>query len=376
MSECIYYNASIVNKETIDNDDDPRLSYNETRNNVILKNADQCYFSIIRFQLNGISNTPVFIPRIEIGQSDVNKTTHKISMETFTPASGVKKFKTRSITFQPHMNSKKPAIPMKQQDFDSEHHSVYNYSHWVRIVNDEMKSLHDDIGAMGEAPILTKDAGSNGLFHLHLHDAHYGTNSSTMRIRLFFDSNMHGLFSNFHSMKRGNDLVNDLGYSNATCEIVPIDYRGLANEKKQDASGNSYWKMSQDFESTSTLWSPVDSLVFTTNLIPVNPEISGNPIVFEDGKLKTQSTDNVTELVITDLQGGLQSADGHNGLLTYNPTNEYRLADFTSQKNCDLRNISVNAHHRNRIDGKLHPLKLFNNGSASIKMMFKKKLFH
>ena len=376
MSECTHYNASIVNRETIDNDNDPRLSYNETRNNVILKNADQCHFSIIRFQLNGISDTPVFIPRVELGQTDVNKTTCEVSMEIFAPTSGVKKFKTRSIIFKPNVDTKKPSAPLIQQDFESEHYSVYTHSHWLKNVNDEMKALHDEIGAIGQPPMFTKDAGSNGLVHLFLDNTCHGDTASAMQIRLFFDSNMYGLFSNFHSIKRGDDLMNDLGCANSACEIVPMDHRGLANERKQDGNGHTHWKMSQDFESTSTLWSPVDSLVFTTNLIPINPEISGNPMVFEDGKLQTQSSDNATELAIADLQAALQSADGYNGLLTHDPSNEHRLADFTSQKNCDLRNISVNAHHRNRLDGKLHPLKPFNNGSASMKMMFEKKLFH
>ena len=397
-----YFNCSIVNRETIDNNNDPELAYSETRNEVILENANDYLFSIVRFQLNGVSNLPLFIPRVEIGQNDINKTIYKISIRHEIYRAGAfhsTVYKSLPVTFRSQRTDvNRPNVPLTEQDFSTEYYSVYTYSHWLKLVNETFEQLHADlfqsvknslndqtIVDVWKSPIMTKDSDSGGLFNLFLPKKNYGgsyvefkNTGIELKSQLFFNSNMYGLFSNFHSQKQGNDLKNDIypseNLKDANYEIVPIDYRNLdSTDDVKDRDGDAYWKMKQDFQSTDTLWNPIDSLVFTTSLIPINPEINGNPIIFTDGKFQQQANQNITELVITDLQAGVGSADGYSGLLTYVPSGEYRLSDFTSQKNYDLRNMSVRANYRNRLDGKLYPLKLFNGGSASVKMMFQKK---
>jgi hypothetical protein len=75
----IYYNVDLVNNQTVDYRNQPILSYQENRDQPILENAQDYYFSIIRFELNGLGrNIPLCIPVIEEGDknptSDVNQT--------------------------------------------------------------------------------------------------------------------------------------------------------------------------------------------------------------------------------------------------------------------------------------------------------------
>ena len=132
--------------------------------------------------------------------------------------------------------------------------------------------------------------------------------------------------------------------------------------------------MVQNFESTSELWNPISSIVFTTSVLPSIGELAGNPIVFTDGKTPNQSNNNITEKIITDMTIPMSSAEDYSGCITYYPSNEHRLVDFFPA-NYSLRNLDVQGKFKLK-DGTLFPLKMFNGGSANIKTMFRKKTFN
>ena len=56
--DLIYYNADIINGRLIDEGSgkDPKISFNETRDSPIVKDASQYYFSIVRFSMDGSNN--------------------------------------------------------------------------------------------------------------------------------------------------------------------------------------------------------------------------------------------------------------------------------------------------------------------------------
>ena len=74
-----------VDLDVINNDYDanskPQLRFKETRNTTFLPGDSADYFcSVLRFSIQTGNTLPVFMPRIETGQSDVNKTIYQVAI--------------------------------------------------------------------------------------------------------------------------------------------------------------------------------------------------------------------------------------------------------------------------------------------------------
>lgn len=401
----LYYNINIANDESIDADNSPAIKYIDSRDSPILEDISDWYFSIIRFQLRAIQS-PLFIPQIEKDQSNPNKTIYKISLVYhYSYNNGIYQpvIKSRNIEYRPQNTS------LNNQSSTDEYYYIYQYSHFIKLVNETFQLIHTDIHNQiktnhsnnnitlsFKAPVLRYDNNTQ-MFQLYLDKNVYNrkeknfnsTPSYNIDVKgfLFFNSNMYNLFGNFHCNKIGNDITNSFWYyqnnthtdenkryltnqNGMNYEIMPIE-DGL-NLNEVVISNKTYYKMEQDFESTSELWNPISSIVFTTNILPVVGEISGNPLVFQDGKSSTQSNRNITEKILTDFQMPLTSADNYQNAITYSPS-EYRVSDFFGTK-FTLRSLDINAYWKNRLTGKMMPLKLKNKGSIDLKIMFKKKV--
>ena len=59
----------------------PPLRFEETRNTPFLPGDSADYFcSVVRFSIQTGNTVPVFIPRVETGQFDVNKTIYQVAV--------------------------------------------------------------------------------------------------------------------------------------------------------------------------------------------------------------------------------------------------------------------------------------------------------
>jgi hypothetical protein len=133
--------------------------------------------------------------------------------------------------------------------------------------------------------------------------------------------------------------------------------------------------MTQNYVSTSTLWSPIDSIVFTSTLLPLQNEQTAPP-----NTLGTRNTGNSTATsqsafspIITDVSLDLGSdPSAYRKMIYYAPSAEYRMADFQNSKQ-DIRNIDIQVFWKNRLDNQLYPVSMFNLSSVSFKLMFRKK---
>jgi hypothetical protein len=84
----VYYNATIINNRTqgsYNNNQDPVLRFQETRDSPIVSDASKYNFSIIRFTMDGANkDLPLFIPVIRTGAdnptNDVNLTIYSVSL--------------------------------------------------------------------------------------------------------------------------------------------------------------------------------------------------------------------------------------------------------------------------------------------------------
>jgi len=210
------------------------------------------------------------------------------------------------------------------------------------------------------------------------------------QFQLYFNVNMEGLFSNFLNNYYNDGFGISPVYPPATVVPVPDGYanaiicqvQGLGQNIILPASlpvplpyvGN-WIVMVQNYLSTSTLWSPIDSIVFTSSLLPVQNEASAPPNVLGSKNIgfSAATSQSAFTPTITDVALDLSNdPSGYRKMIYYAPTSEYRMSDFQNSR-FDIRNIDIQVFWRNRLDNQLYPVSMFNLSSVSIKLMFRKK---
>jgi hypothetical protein len=412
--EYVYFNATIINNRTevAQDEPDPAVRFQETRQQPIIKNASKYNYSIVRANLNGPNkDLPIFMPVIRTGvdnpAQDVDLTIYSITVElefqyvvggnnySFTASS------TQPVRYEPEtLDLQQAPVPANSttqtgQDVSTRYYWVYTYSHWLDLVNNAFSSAYGDINAQfqanwssptgwnlpGIAPAVGTTAlkmtynPNDNLFTLYADrygfggtDAtSFGTNSQE-QARVWFNSNMFGLFSNFKNyyVNLPNERTNEIIISS----ILYQNILTLASPPSPVAT--SYWVMVQDYPSTSSLWCPVESIVFTSTMLPLVFEQTGNPVKFgeslsgQSGNIEAAFTPIVTDISLTN-----ESASDYRQFIQYIPSAEYRMASFQRSK-FEVYNIDIQIFWKNRLDGNLYPLTMFNGSSVSVKSMFRR----
>lgn len=231
--------------------------------------------------------------------------------------------------------------------------------------------------------------------------------------RLFFNTNMYGLFANFKNnycntptilaqttysgnvaktfpafaQPAGGGYVNEILFPNKFYQNAadyrlspyagtpPLGYVPPTGFTPALTQQRVYWITEQDFNSTSQLWSPVSSIVFLSTLLPVRAEQTGPPVVLGQGNLgfSEATAQSAFQPIITDLALDLTGgAENYKNAFYYVPSAEYRLSDFTGSRQ-DIRNIDIQVYWKCRLDSQLYPLSMFNGSSVSVKLMFRHK---
>ena len=79
-----YLDLDVVNNNLISDSIAPALRFEETRNTPFLEGDTSEYFAaIIRFSIQAGNSLPIFIPRIQTGQDDVDLTVYKVTLTVF-----------------------------------------------------------------------------------------------------------------------------------------------------------------------------------------------------------------------------------------------------------------------------------------------------
>jgi hypothetical protein len=409
----VYYNGNIVNSNSSSYVDrpDPVVRFSESRDVPIVPDASKYVFSIVRFTMNGPNkDLPLFIPLIRTGASNpsqnVNLTIYSVTLKasvsyringnvftnTFTSAA-------TPVTYSPEtLDTRIAPVPsagttVTGQDVSTRYYWVYTYSYWLSLCNAALQTAWADInaqfqawyvsvGAVGAVPdLITKPPtltrnNNNNLFSIWGDRYGFGGSDRTSAgsdadesFTLYFNNNMYGLFSNFDNLYRNlpNEQTNEILFYSK-------QYQNIVNVASPPApAAKSYWVMEQDYESTSTLWCPVENITFTSTLLPIVAEQTGKPNVFGEGNDNPlNSSQFAFQPIVTDVALTNTSANDYREFIQYAPTAEYRLAAFQRSKN-PISNIDIQVFWKNRLDGKLYPLTMFNNSSISIKIMLRRR---
>jgi hypothetical protein len=123
---------------------------------------------------------------------------------------------------------------------------------------------------------------------------------------------------------------------------------------------------------TASLMNPVQSISFTSTLLPVVVENVGQPLIL-NGSAKQNivvgSTANVFP-VITDFQVPFSATDTYVPDISYVPSGEYRLVDLYGES--PANQIDVQVFWKDQY-GILHPFLLGSGCSGNLKIMFRRK---
>ena len=123
---------------------------------------------------------------------------------------------------------------------------------------------------------------------------------------------------------------------------------------------------------TASLMNPVQSIVFTSTLLPVVMENVGTPLILNGTStalVTLGSTANIFP-VVTDFVVPFSSTNGYVPDITYVPSGEYRLVDLYGESPCNQVDIQV--FWKNQY-GLITPFTLGSGASGSLKLMFRRK---
>jgi hypothetical protein len=108
-------------------------------------------------------------------------------------------------------------------------------------------------------------------------------------------------------------------------------------------------------------------------MMPLCFEQTGPPVTFGSSDIgQSGNIESAFQPIITDIALTNESSSDYRQFIQYIPSAEYRLASFQRSKT-EIYNIDVQVFWKNRLDGNLYPLQMFNGSSVSVKMLFRRR---
>ena len=401
----IYYDLDVVNTiqpslTTAQSSQPNRLTFTEVRSSPILDNPSDYFLSIIRFSLDTAGSMPLFIPQIElkntVGASPWNNTVYYVSVEYNPPATPADRLISKKrVIYVPQSNILPPpaTAPPSLVEATDPYYWCNNIQAFICMVNEALKDAYADIIAQAGAsvpPITLPATWVAGNEPYMLWNAERATATLVAQADLFtqdcldvgtaegfvyFNNPLFLLFSSFQA------------FHNYTFDPNPVSVNdGEANYlikvfNKKGGAGNNYVAttatagppynaifMEQPYSTGATMC-PIQSLVFTTTLLPVLPQLVSIPRVLSNNNGSIGQNDNLSN-EITDLVVNLTTGTEYFPNVLYLPTAEYRLIDL--QSNSPLYGVQISVAWKD-VYGITHDFYLQNGCSCSLKIMFRKK---
>lgn len=372
----IYYDVVVSNLQSSSVTPQP-FSFVDTRTVPFLKVPEEYTMSIIRFTC-GTSSLPVFIPQIQPNQGNRDLTIYSVTLQY----QGIEQ--QTFINWNPQeVNVPLPPAPNQTtngRQFNQEgYYNCYSYTFFIEQIYTAFEIcfnlLELAVIAAGlalptvYAPVINWDPTTNSA-SLYADYAAYETNSSAPlpQIAVYMNAPLFALFNSFPATYQGYNVTNgknykipfvDIGGTNIITLIPPLQYppAPIVNYKA------IIWTQEQ---STIASWSPILSVVFTSNTLPVEGNQVSTPVVFSNNQNISLGGNNADfQNIITDIV----SEDNYRPNLVYNPSAEYRRISLKGNR--PLYSIDLNIYYK-IITGELIPLKLLSGESVTVKLLFEK----
>jgi hypothetical protein len=374
--EKLYYDIQISNLENV-NVKPPILSVIETRNNPFLYDTDQYYMSIIRFVLD-TPNLPVFIPTIQPApNTDINLTVYSVSLQWTNPVAPFQTFTQQTyIRYAPqNLSATIPPNPTQTgtgfQYNVGGYYNIFNYQYFIYLINTAFLTCYNALNAQvvgaglalpsPHAPVMAFNTDNNtALINCDL--AGYSTLSSNY-IKIFFNTPLAELFSSFPCLINGN--YSPLGLN---AQVITNTF-GNSNVIQYPPYLPTYnaIQVFQEF-STTALWCPITSIVFTSNTLPIVSNQVSTPIIYNNGiEVGNNGNNALISQTITDF---VANEGFYKPQLIYEPSAQFRFIELISNR--PLNTFDLQVYWKDKV-GTLIPFYLASGATASVKVLFTKK---
>ena len=287
-------------------------------------------------------------------------------------------------------------LGLTSEQFSLDYYYVYTYDMFVRMVNQAMTNcfwglnglVTNGTGSVPGAALPMAGTGSSATYQppsltwdptaligsITADSAAFTVSSSaTSTVFLYFNQSLSTLLDSFPyvypNVLPASPLYSYILFSasaGATSTIV-----GSYSTLGVFTSRYTGIVVSQNHQ-TASLMNPVQSIVFTTALLPVNMENVGTPSVTNGSSpfvIKKNPAANVFPIV-TSFIVPFSATSNYLPDITYTPTSEYRLVDLYGTSPSNSIDVQV---YWSDIFGVLHPFYVGSGCSGSLKIMFRRK---
>lgn len=368
----VYYDNNFINNK-LDDTEPISITINDSRNSPFLQLPKLYQLSVVRFQMD--SSLPVFIPQIQKNQGNPNLTIYSITL----------KYKTfefqKFIEYEPTDANIPVPISIngsyQSNPSSNEYYFIYTIQRWIYLLNqafsDAMVGLNAAVIAgadllpipVGNVPFMEVDPDSYD-FTLN---SDINATITVNPIEIYFNSSLYSLFSGFQYKKELFSAINGKDYK---FDIYPT---GLTSDPNNAFKINNTYTSLQMFsegDSTAANMNPVQSIVFTTNLIPVRVQNQGVPVLFGSNTENFESGGNNAGInpIITDftVPYSASARNTYRPVINYEPS-ELRFIDLLSIS--PLSTVQVDVFWKDRFNI-LHTFRLRPQQSFSIKLLFRR----
>ncbi len=371
----MYYDLDVVENSAGDIEFQ-RIQFSDTRTNDLLNYPGAYQVAIARFQIQTSGLLPVWIPIIQSPSinTDPDKTIYSFTLSYQT------------YDFQQYLQYESldgPANPpidnsgnFTGQNSSMVYYYVYTFQRVCDLINKCLTDAYDGLDNLyftatsnhlpgyPNRPFFEVDP-SNFNFILNADKNAFDRNVAPADyIKIFLNSPMYNLFSNFPVIRYGIQGITlgknyQFDIRNRITNIFPVS--------------NTYdaLQLYSDGETNAGLFNPIKSIVFTTTLLPVLPTLVGNPKIFNsDESVISSQTSSLKSPILIDFVVPISSGNTYTPEIYYEPQGEFRFSDIIS--NTPLTSISLDVFWKDAY-GNLNPVRLQNNCSANIKLMFRRK---
>lgn len=293
--DMIYYDIVSTNFQSTTTEE-PFLRFNETRTNPIINNSGDYYLSIVRFSLDTY-NLPNIICEIQPNQGDPDLSIYSVTLEYDDGLGGITPSTQVYIDWIPqNQNAVVPLPPSATNNKFQENTSYYycyQFQYFLSLLNTAfataLASLVANTGggaspiALAEQPVMTWDTTSQSAI-LQAQESFYDK-SQVAKIKIYFNPPLFALFNSFPSLYFGTGSNVSLGrnYQMVIANFAGVNTILLPTNPVAPAVQTIWTQMFQEFSTIDT-WSPVASIVFTSNTIPIISNQLSAPLVFNNGQ--------------------------------------------------------------------------------------------
>lgn len=375
----VYYDLDITNNDTTNKALIPQLNFDEVRSNAFLSNPSDYYVSIVRFNVDTTSLPTVSVqPLVDGVNTNPNKLIYSVTMKY-----GTYEYQQYFNWVQQDLLTTPPTGIITANDYKNPYYYGYSHQKFVwEVFNRALSSCRAGLSALVVAGGDVFPSANVPFFEIDPITADMALNVDVNytefqavppalgQIKIFLNQPAFQILSGFPAVFQGIKQLNGKDF-----QLTCYDLNGqnkITVTPPAPAVAYTAYQQYQEF-SNAPLWCPVRNLVFTTSLLPVNPSLSGDPVVFGEGSIKfNNGNNNNLTPVLTDFQIDLVNGKEYKPQVSYTPTAEYRLFDLIG--NNALGSISLQVFWRDRFQN-LIPFLLAPLNTASIKLLFRHKSF-